>query len=193
VDVLEGEWGDPKAGDPIQVDLLDLETDTDVVSIEVFNRAIFLGHTQDEEMRRIHRVCGVLEAAASGGGRGARAKAVPIIQRKKVSPPSATAVDMSGVLKEHRRQGGTCALCGATMTRVGALKHLSGCAPAHDTPKGAMQRLVQVRAIAPGLPAYWLDLEVKAEAKLEALDRFLRQLWLECCGHLSVFRIAPAG
>ena len=40
-----------------------------------------------------------------------------------------------------------------------------------------------------GLPAYWLDLEVKADAKLEALDRFLRQLWLECCGHLSAFRI----
>ena len=132
--------------------------------------------------------------AASGGPeqspeRGARAKAVPIIQRKKVSPPSAATVDMSGVLKEHHRQGGTCELCGATMTRAGALKHLSGCAPAHDTPKGATQQLVQVRAIAPGLPAYWLDLEVKADVKLEALDRFLRQLWLECCGHLSVFRI----
>ena len=167
VDVLEGEWGDPKAGDPIQVDVLDLETDTDIVSIEVFNRAIFLRHAEDEEMRRIHRVCGVLEAAASGGPdqsaeRGAGATAVPIIQRKKVPPLSAATVDMSGVLKEHRRQGGACALCGETMTRAGALKHLSGCAPAHDMPKGATQRLVQVRAIAPGLPAYWLDLEVKA-------------------------------
>jgi hypothetical protein len=193
VDALEGEWGDPKAGDPIQVDLLDLETDTDVVSIEVFNRAISLGHA-DEDMRRIDRLCGVLEAAASGrpdqsAERGGGATA-PIIQRKNVSPPTeAAAVDMSAVLKEHRRQRGTCVLCGETTTRAGALKHLSYCAPAHDTPKGALQRLVQIRAMAPGLPAYWLDFEVKAHVNLEALDRFLRQLWLECCGHLSMFRI----
>jgi hypothetical protein len=193
VDALEGEWGDPKAGNPIQVDLLDLETDTDVVSIEVFNRAILLGHADDEEMRRIHRVCGVLEAAASGGldqsaERGVGATA-PIIQRKNVLPPTAAAVDMSGVLKEHRRQGGTCALCGETMTRASAQKHLAACAPAHDMPKGATQRLVQIRATAPSLPAYWLDFEMKANVTLEALDRFLRQLWLECCGHLSMFRI----
>jgi hypothetical protein len=74
------------------------------------------------------------------------------------------------------------------MTRARAQKHLAARAPAHDMPKGATQRLVQIRAMAPGLPAYWLDLEVKADVKLEALDRFLRQPWLECCGHLSVFR-----
>jgi hypothetical protein len=39
------------------------------------------------------------------------------------------------------------------------------------------------------MPAYWLDVEAKADAKLEALDAFLRRVWLECCGHLSVFRI----
>jgi SEC-C motif-containing protein len=116
------------------------------------------------------------------------ASAVAIIHRNEVSRPPA-AVDMSGVLKAHRRQGGTCALCGKAMTRAGAQKHLGGCAPAHDTPNGAEQQLVQVRATAPGLPAYWLDLEVKTDAKLEVLDRFLRQLWLECCGHLSAFRI----
>src|SRR5207253_7032762 len=53
VDTLEGEWGDPKAGDPIQVDVIDLETDTDVVSIEVFNRAIILLGDESEEMQRI--------------------------------------------------------------------------------------------------------------------------------------------
>jgi hypothetical protein len=140
--------------------------------------------------------CAALEAASSDGPdqsveRGADATGVPPIQREEVSRLSAAvdAVDMSGVLKEHRRQGGTCELCGETLTRARAQKHLAACAPAHDLPNGASQRLVQVRAMAPGLPAYWLDLEVKEDAKLEALDRFLRQLWLECCGHLSVFRI----
>jgi hypothetical protein len=193
LDTLEGEWGHPKVGNPIQVDLIDLETDSDIVSVEVFNRAIALVHGDGEEVRRIHRVCGVLEAASSDGSdpsaeRGAEATAVPPIQREEISRLSAE-VDMSAVLKEHRRQGGTCELCGETLTRASAQKHLAACAPAHDVPNGASQRLVQVRAMAPGLPAYWLDLELKADAKLEALDRFLRQLWLECCGHLSVFRI----
>lgn len=67
VDALEGEWGDPKAGNPIQVDVLDLETDTDVVSIGVFNRAIFLRHAEDEEMRRIHRVCCVWKRPRPAG------------------------------------------------------------------------------------------------------------------------------
>ena len=39
------------------------------------------------------------------------------------------------------------------------------------------------------LPMYWMHLEVPAESTLATLDRFLRNTWLECCGHLSVFRI----
>jgi hypothetical protein len=39
------------------------------------------------------------------------------------------------------------------------------------------------------LPMYWMHLEVVAGITLATLDRFLRDTWLECCGHLSVFRI----
>ncbi len=66
-DALEGEWGNPKAGDPNQVDLIDLETDADMVSIDVFNRAILLIQEDSEDIQRIHRVCGVLESAAFAG------------------------------------------------------------------------------------------------------------------------------
>ncbi|MGQ9552280.1 MAG: IS1096 element passenger TnpR family protein [Candidatus Bathycorpusculaceae bacterium] len=38
-------------------------------------------------------------------------------------------------------------------------------------------------------PEYWMHLEVVADAKLKALDSFLRDVWLECCGHLSAFTI----
>jgi hypothetical protein len=34
---------------------------------------------------------------------------------------------------------------------------------------------------------YWLHLEMNGEARLEALDDYLRAIWLECCGHLSRF------
>lgn len=36
---------------------------------------------------------------------------------------------------------------------------------------------------------YWLLIEVKDTATLEDIDSFLRDIWLECCGHLSAFQI----
>jgi hypothetical protein len=34
---------------------------------------------------------------------------------------------------------------------------------------------------------YWLFLDIALNATLEDLDAFLRQIWLECCGHMSGF------
>lgn len=36
---------------------------------------------------------------------------------------------------------------------------------------------------------YWLHLEVNDAVTLSQLDSFLRNIWLECCGHLSEFNI----
>jgi hypothetical protein len=36
---------------------------------------------------------------------------------------------------------------------------------------------------------FWLNLEVRGSAKLEQLDRYLRAIWLECCGHMSQFSV----
>jgi hypothetical protein len=38
-------------------------------------------------------------------------------------------------------------------------------------------------------PYYWLHLQIPANFTLKKLDEYLRDIWLECCGHLSVFRI----
>jgi hypothetical protein len=38
-------------------------------------------------------------------------------------------------------------------------------------------------------PQYWMHLEVPASESLGTLDGFLRNIWLECCGHLSQFKI----
>jgi hypothetical protein len=38
-------------------------------------------------------------------------------------------------------------------------------------------------------PEYWMHVEVPASATLDVLDRFLRDTWLECCGHMSEFEI----
>ncbi|BCS80397.1 IS1096 element passenger TnpR family protein [Anaerocellum diazotrophicum] len=36
---------------------------------------------------------------------------------------------------------------------------------------------------------YWLYIMVDANATLKDLDKFLRDVWVECCGHLSEFKI----
>jgi hypothetical protein len=39
-------------------------------------------------------------------------------------------------------------------------------------------------------PMYWMHLDITANTTLTTLDQFLRDIWLECCGHLSAFTIA---
>jgi hypothetical protein len=63
------------------------------------------------------------------------------------------------------------------------------CAPAHDSGKGTTTTLHHLRVHGTENAIYWLDLEVRGEARLRQLDTFLRRIWLECCGHLSSFHI----
>jgi hypothetical protein len=66
--------------------------------------------------------------------------------------------------------------------------HLEACVVAQDN--GAPSRsLVTLRFDAVGEPRYWLVLEARADAKLRQIDALLRQLWLECCGHMSAFHV----
>src|SRR5580704_11442348 len=86
---------------------------------------------------------------------------------------------------------GTCALCGASVDKRRSAAHYTACGPAHDIPTGREAELliIRIRAVAAG--KYWLDVEVEAGAGLSKLDAFLRHTWVECCGHLSMFSVAP--
>jgi hypothetical protein len=53
---LGGVYGDKDASDPVEYDHLRLVLTDDVVEIEVFNRRITLFMTNDEKVKRIHRV-----------------------------------------------------------------------------------------------------------------------------------------
>lgn len=46
----------------------------------------------------------------------------------------------------------------------------------------------------PGGP-FWMYVQVSTEATFGVLDRFLRAVWMECCGHFSEFTVGgrPAG
>ena len=74
---LAGTYGDPNAGAPIQYDELRIEHDQGVAEIVVYNRAILLFTTDDDEaVRRIHQVyCRLDDIAAQH--RRASLRAVP--------------------------------------------------------------------------------------------------------------------
>ena len=58
---LGGVYGEPSYGDPVQYDGLKLITnDGEAVEITVYNRAIALFISNNEELRRIHRALGIL-------------------------------------------------------------------------------------------------------------------------------------
>ncbi|GIW34664.1 hypothetical protein [Meiothermus sp.] len=70
-------------------------------------------------------------------------------------------------------------------------KHLVRCVERHPAKaKGKPVRLFHIRVEDAYRPSpFWLDVEVRASASLRELDQFLRDIWLECCGHLSMFEI----
>ncbi len=94
------------------------------------------------------------------------------------------------------RTKGHCHFCHAVYSKFGMTKHLQTCAERRrvlsDTrQRGTRQgRLFHLLITGRYASAYWMHLEVPAVTTLTTLDQFLRDTWLECCGHLSAFRIA---
>src|SRR5215207_7125892 len=85
-------------------------------------------------------------------------------------------------------KSGTCALCGHQAAKAKMVDHLAACVQVHDKP-GVAQSLILLRIEAAHDPRYWVLVESRAGASLRQLDAFLRDLWLECCGHLSAFLV----
>lgn len=83
---------------------------------------------------------------------------------------------------------GVCELCGHQTPKDQMTKHLTSCIPQHDSGRRPA-RLVQFQVEAAGAPEYWLYVEGREDASLQQLDSLFRQVWLECCGHMSAFRI----
>ncbi len=94
-----------------------------------------------------------------------------------------------------KRTKGNCIYCNKSLTKSGMQKHLPTCQAKKDALeklKSKEAKLAEVYHImVEGRHAsdYWLHLRVKANMKLQTLDSFLRDIWLECCGHLSAFRL----
>lgn len=83
---------------------------------------------------------------------------------------------------------GVCELCGEAVAKADVRHHLTGCAPGHDSGH-RQERLIQLEVEAAGAPEYWLYVEGRESASLQQVDSVLRRTWLECCGHMSAFRV----
>jgi hypothetical protein len=83
---------------------------------------------------------------------------------------------------------GTCTTCRKTTAKAAMTRHLTSCGGVEGGSERSEAVLMTVCArVAPS--DYWLHLEVPTSATLRMLDGWLRDLWLECCGHLSMFEI----
>ncbi|MFH1954365.1 MAG: hypothetical protein ABIL06_22445 [Pseudomonadota bacterium] len=92
-----------------------------------------------------------------------------------------------------KQSKGKCAYCGHEVAKNGVAKHLATCAQWKEAftkaeHKGTgSETLCHLRVQAAGQSQFWLDLEMRGSAMLKDLDRYLRAIWLECCGHMSQF------
>ncbi len=82
---------------------------------------------------------------------------------------------------------GVCTNCKGVVTRAGAKSHINKCLGNSDE-NSHDAFLIKVQWPHKN-PVYWLYLSVPFKSKLVELDQFLRDIWLECCGHLSQFII----
>ncbi len=88
---------------------------------------------------------------------------------------------------------GVCRFCLKTFSGAGMGRHLEACPAKKEADKEAFD-IIKIPSNIYHLKisaykVYWLHIEINSLSTLELLDVFLRNIWLECCGHLSSFKI----
>jgi hypothetical protein len=99
----------------------------------------------------------------------------------------------------EEKNEGICRFCLKTFAGSAIGRHLVACKEkAKDDAKEnakvnatELHRIYHIRINSWGKD-YWLHVEMPAGESLSELDQFLRDIWLECCGHLSAFKISGA-
>src|SRR5712692_8902261 len=90
---------------------------------------------------------------------------------------------------------GICNFCQSEFDKSKMTQHLKYCkqrsAINKDENTAGTQKISFFHIVVEGryLPMYWMHLEMPVSGTLYDLDSFLRAVWLECCGHLSAFKI----
>ncbi|MGL5437538.1 MAG: IS1096 element passenger TnpR family protein [Lachnospiraceae bacterium] len=91
-----------------------------------------------------------------------------------------------------KQSKGRCHYCQAEYTKSGMIKHVAACKErVKEMKKASVKTCGYFTLSITGKynGDYWLIVECRENATLQDVDQFLRDIWLECCGHLSAFEI----
>lgn len=95
-------------------------------------------------------------------------------------------------MANHKQIKGLCKYCGKEYTKSGMLHHLDSCRERQSAlkeEKGRKRGYFELLIQSAFSNAFWLIAELPDTATLADLDQFIRDIWVECCGHLSAFYI----
>ncbi len=92
----------------------------------------------------------------------------------------------------ERTSESRCHYCDQDYTNQGITRHLSACDEREEAiqqAEGEQNETIHyhLKVQAQRAPDYVLHLEVSGDTPLKELDAYLRGIWLECCGHMSMF------
>jgi hypothetical protein len=88
---------------------------------------------------------------------------------------------------KERTSEGKCIYCDKFFEQSQMAKHLAAHLAALEK-EAAVKTATTYCHVAVAAGEMFLHLLVKGTAKMKVIDGFLRDIWLDCCGHLSAFR-----
>lgn len=93
-------------------------------------------------------------------------------------------------MQDDIKSKGRCFFCGKSFAKAGINRHLvTHFREKEKTGLPGKSFLVKIETNRRwGSSPYFLSLWIDGETKLKDLDSFLRDIWLECCNHMSAFR-----
>ncbi len=80
---------------------------------------------------------------------------------------------------------GICAFCEQPVAKRLATRHVASCPKRPTGPASALHLVIEGGATR----EYWLHVLASPDQTFADLDDLLRATWLECCGHLSAFKV----
>ena len=81
-------------------------------------------------------------------------------------------------------KNGNCYLCGKTFGTTAMKNHIL---KEHDNGE---EDSFLLKITSAQYKDFWLYIDIPKSKKIEYIDKFLRNIWLECCGHMSCFTAA---
>ncbi|MDI6767368.1 MAG: hypothetical protein QME52_11145 [Bacteroidota bacterium] len=84
---------------------------------------------------------------------------------------------------------GICTYCNTEISKNSRsiLSHLTNCQGKHPAEKSDGVDYVLMLIQGRYSPGYWLVIKAKPDIPMKKIDTFIRDIWVECCGHCSEF------